>query len=47
LEETGDEASFHGYITHVPSGDRQYLRELADIITFIKPYIESAGEQFA
>lgn len=47
LEETGDESSWHGYITHVPSGDRQYLRELADIVAFIKPYIESGGEQFA
>lgn len=43
LEETGDDtkpAGCHGYITHVPSGARNYLRELADILTFIKPYLE-------
>jgi hypothetical protein len=43
-EDTGDEAKqmgWHGYITHVPSGERQYLRELTDIVTFIKRYVES------
>jgi hypothetical protein len=50
LEDTGDEAkqkSWHGYITHVPSGDRQYLRELTDILVFIKSYIESGDGQVA
>jgi hypothetical protein len=44
LEDTGQQEKpmgWHGYITHVPSGDRQYLRELADILTFIEPYLES------
>jgi hypothetical protein len=43
LEDIGDETKqmgWHGYITHVPSGERQYLRELADILTFIKPYLK-------
>ena len=44
LEDTGQQEKpmgWHGYITHVPSGDRQYLRELADIVTFITPYLET------
>lgn len=43
LEEAGDEtktASWHGYITHVPSGERRYLRDLGDILSFIKPYFK-------
>jgi len=42
LEDAGDETNqmgWHGYITHVPSGERRYLRELADILKFIKPYL--------
>ena len=31
--------NWRGYITHVPSGERRYLKELPDIIAFIKPYI--------
>jgi hypothetical protein len=30
---------WHGHITHVPSGDRRYLKELEDIVAFIKSYI--------
>lgn len=44
LEGTGDEprpAGWHGYITHVPSGERLYLRDLGDIANFIKPYVEA------
>jgi hypothetical protein len=46
LEDTGDEAKqkgWHGYITHVPSGERQYLRELTDIVIFIERYFESGS----
>jgi hypothetical protein len=42
LEETGDERTgWHGSITHVPSGERHYLRALGDILTFIRPYVEA------
>jgi len=43
LEEACDEtkrAGWHGHITHVPSGKRCYLRDLGDISSFIKPYLE-------
>jgi hypothetical protein len=30
---------WHGHITHVPSGERRYLKELEDIVAFIRPYI--------
>ena len=30
---------WHGQITHVPSGERRYLKDLREIVTFIKPYI--------
>ena len=34
---------WHGQITHVPSGERRYLKDLRDIVTFIKPYIGEAA----
>ena len=40
LEEGID--GWHGQITHVPSGDRHYLKDLRDIVTFIKPYLGEA-----
>lgn len=46
LEEAGDQpeaARWHGYITHVPSGERRYLQELGDIVTFVKPYVAEIG----
>ena len=30
---------WHGYITHVPSGERRYLKELEDIISFVRSYV--------
>lgn len=30
-------------IEHVPSGERRYLKELDDIITFITAYLEGMG----
>jgi hypothetical protein len=32
-----------GHITHVPSGERRYLRDLDDITTFIAAYLERMG----
>lgn len=45
--ETGDETEvrWHGYITHVPGGERLYLKELGDISDFIASYIEGAGKK--
>ena len=44
LEETFEEtgrARWRGHITHVPSLERRYLKDLSDITTFILPYLES------
>ena len=46
LEETAEEAGWatsRGHITHVPSGDRHYLKDLNDITVFIVPYLEAIG----
>ena len=46
LEEITDETSdvlWRGYITHVSSGARLYLKELSDIIDFVQTYLESMG----
>jgi hypothetical protein len=42
LREAGP-TTWHGYITHVPSGARSYLRDLDGIAAFITPYLEAAG----
>lgn len=41
-EET-DLGVWHGHITHVPSGKRQYLKNLDEIRDFIAPYLEEMG----
>jgi hypothetical protein len=49
LEETAQEAgrtTWRGHITHVPSGERRYLKNLNDIVTFIVPYFERMGVKF-
>ena len=38
--EEDDRATWRGHITHVPSGDRQYVERLGDIIDFIAPYVD-------
>jgi hypothetical protein len=46
LEESGhnqESVGWHGYITHVPSGERRYLQELRDILSFVKPYVAEIG----
>ena len=40
--ETG-RAIWRGHITHVPSGEKRYLRDLDDITDFISPYLEGMG----
>jgi hypothetical protein len=41
--EDGRSARWRGHITHVPSGERRYLKELNDIVAFIVPYLEGMG----
>src|SRR5947199_1874628 len=44
LEKAGGESgptTWHGYITHVPSGRQSYLRDLDGIAAFITPYLEA------
>jgi hypothetical protein len=43
LSEEIDQFDWRGHITHVPSGRRQYLKELNGILSFITPYLERAG----
>ena len=48
LEETPDarRAVWRGQITHVPSGERRYLKDLDSIKSFILPYLGDArGER--
>jgi hypothetical protein len=48
LEETGDgtrKVVWHGYITHVPDGERRYLKRLNEIVEFIKQYLEGAATE--
>jgi ribosomal protein L39E len=42
LREAGP-TTWHGYITHVPSGEQSYLRDLDGIAAFITPYLEAEG----
>lgn len=34
---------WHGHITHVPTGQRRYLKNLSEIEDFIAPYLEDMG----
>lgn len=46
FERSADEAAraaWHGHITHVPGGERRYIKELDDIAAFIEPYLRAAG----
>ena len=36
-------APWRGYITHVSSGTRRYLKDVDDIVKFIEPYLEAIG----
>jgi len=45
LEETNQRgrALWRGHITHVPGGERRYVRELSQITAFIAPYLHTMG----
>ena len=49
LEDQGEKTGsgkWHGYVTHVPSGERRYLKEFQDIVVFIKSYIGNGNTTF-
>ena len=41
--ETGGHGVWHGHITHVPSGNRHYMKNLDEIEDFIAPHLEEMG----
>lgn len=46
LEETREESSpavWRGRITHVPSGERKFIKDLQEISAFISPYLHELG----
>jgi len=38
-----NQATWRGHITHVPSGERRYLKKLDDILSFMETYLEALG----
>ena len=38
--------AWHGYITHVPGGERRYLKDLNDVTEFIEAHMEQMGVEF-
>lgn len=43
LEETAQEAGvarWRGHVTHVPSGDRHYVRDLSDVTALFASYLQ-------
>lgn len=44
LEGESNLLSWHGHITHVPSGARRYFKELSEITDFISEYLENNNE---
>jgi hypothetical protein len=42
----GEPTVWRGYITHVPSGDRRYLKSLSDITVFVREYLNGAQVPF-
>ena len=41
--EEADSATWHGHITHVPGGERAYLKDLEGATDFITTYLEACG----
>jgi hypothetical protein len=42
-EEEADSTTWHGHITHVPGGERAYLKDLRGATAFITTYLEACG----
>jgi len=36
---------WRGYITHVPTGDRRYLKRLSDITDFVQEYVHDKHDR--
>jgi len=45
-EDGADSATWHGHITHVPGGERAYLKDLDAATAFITSYLEAYGVRF-
>ncbi len=45
--EEGSRGTWRGHITHVPGGERRYLKNLDEIGDFIAPYLEAMGVKLA
>lgn len=43
LTEDHPQGRWRGHITHVPSGERRYLKNLNGIVGFMLPYLEAMG----
>jgi hypothetical protein len=41
--EEADSTTWHGHITHVPGGERAYLKDLDAATAFITAYLEAYG----
>ncbi len=39
----GRQGTWRGHITHVPGGERRYLKNLCEIEDFISPFLEDMG----
>lgn len=49
LEEIAEDAGrvvWRGHVTHVPSGERCYLKSLDDVVAFIEPFVARLGVEF-
>ena len=44
-EGKSNQLTWHGYITHVPSGSRRYVKTLNEIPEFINQYVSNAPVQ--
>lgn len=45
LAETG-QVVWRGHITHVPGGERRYLKSLSEVSAFIELYLQQMGVKF-
>lgn len=46
-EGEADSVTWHGHITHVPGGERAYLKDLDAATAFITAYLEAYGVRFS
>ncbi len=42
-----DQFVWHGLVTHVPSGERCYLKNADDLLNFMAPYLKAMRIEFA